>query len=86
MLPSDAVTSRGSIGISGYYLADLELIDAKGLTDRHVARLPVTRTNDQRYMAHDRSADWPYLEKWADDLGVRDRLDRARRGDPPPTT
>lgn len=63
MLPHDAVTSRGSIGISGYYLADLELIDAKGLTDRHVARLPVTRTNDQRYMAHDRSADWPYLEE-----------------------
>jgi len=62
MLPADAVTSRGSIGISGYYLADLELIDAKGLTDRHVARLPVTRPNDQRYMAHDRSADWPYLE------------------------
>jgi len=63
LLPPDAVTSRGSIGISGYYLADLELIDAKGLTDRHVARQPVLRTNDQRYMAHDRSADWPYLDE-----------------------
>lgn len=23
--------------------------------------------------------DWPYLEKWADDLGVRDLLEEARR-------
>lgn len=28
------------------------------------------------------SLDWLYLERWADDLGVRDLLDRARRGDP----
>ena len=27
--------------------------------------------------------EWAYLERWADDLGVRDLLDRARRGDPP---
>ncbi len=27
--------------------------------------------------------DWSYLERWADDLGVRDLLDRARRGQPP---
>ena len=26
------------------------------------------------------SLDWPYLEKWADDLGVRDALENARRG------
>jgi hypothetical protein len=25
--------------------------------------------------------DWPYLERWADDLGVRDLLERSRRGD-----
>jgi hypothetical protein len=30
------------------------------------------------------SLDWSYLERWADDLGVRDLLDRARQGDPPP--
>ncbi len=29
------------------------------------------------------SLDWSYLEKWADDLGVRDLLDRARQGGPP---
>jgi hypothetical protein len=27
--------------------------------------------------------DWSYLETWADDLGVRDLLERARRADPP---
>ncbi len=32
----------------------------------------------------DASLDWAYLDHWADDLGVRELLDRARRGDPPP--
>lgn len=27
------------------------------------------------------SLDWGYLERWADDLGVRDLLNRARRGE-----
>lgn len=26
--------------------------------------------------------DWPYLERWADDIGVRDLLERARNGQP----
>lgn len=29
------------------------------------------------------SLDWGYLERWADDLGVSELLDRARRGQPP---
>ena len=31
---------------------------------------------------HGAALDWNHLEKWADDLGVRGLLDRARRGDP----
>ena len=31
---------------------------------------------------HGAALDWNHLERWADDLGVRDLLDRARRGDP----
>jgi arabinofuranosyltransferase len=62
-IPEDAVTWSDSIGVSSYYLADLIVIDNHGLTDRHIAHAPVDRTNDQRYMAHDRSADWPYLEQ-----------------------
>lgn len=27
------------------------------------------------------SLDWGYLERWADDLAVRELLDRARRGE-----
>jgi len=30
----------------------------------------------------DERLDWPYLERWADALGVRDLLDRARQGLP----
>ncbi len=62
-IPKDAVTFRESIGVSGYYLPDLVIIDNNGLTDRHVAHLPISTPNDGRYMAHERSADWPYLEE-----------------------
>jgi hypothetical protein len=59
--PADAVTAASSIGVQGYYLADLELIDLKGLTDRHVARQPVLRPNEARFMGHDRVAQPEYL-------------------------
>jgi arabinofuranosyltransferase len=62
-IPADSVTWSDSIGISSYYLADLVVIDNHGLTDRHIAHQPVERPNEQRYMAHDRSADWSYLEQ-----------------------
>jgi hypothetical protein len=60
-LPPDSVTSFGSIGVSGYYLADLEVVDQKGLTDRHVAHWGPVKPNDQRYMAHDRFAQPDYI-------------------------
>jgi hypothetical protein len=61
VLPKDAVTARGSIGVIGYYLASVELIDQKGLTDRSVARTGTPRPNEARYMAHDRYATPEYL-------------------------
>jgi hypothetical protein len=69
-LPADAVTFKDSIGIVGFYLADLVIIDNNGLTDRYVAHQPVTMPNDQRYMAHERTADWPYLESRGLDMLV----------------
>ena len=72
-IPEDAVTFRDSIGVAGFYLADLVIIDNAGLTERHVAHMPVATPNDQRYMAHERAADWPYLES-------RPQHARARRG------
>src|SRR6185369_9074175 len=60
-LPADTVMAANSIGVLGYYLADTTLIDERGLTDHHVARDPVTKTNNERYMAHDRAATPAYL-------------------------
>jgi hypothetical protein len=62
-IPADAVTFKDSIGVSSYYLADLVVIDNNGLTDRYVAHQQVLTPNDRRYMAHERSADWAYLER-----------------------
>jgi hypothetical protein len=69
-IPSDAVTFKDSIGVSGYYLADLVVIDNNGLTDRYVAHQPVATPNDQRYMAHERTADWAYLDRRGFDVLV----------------
>jgi hypothetical protein len=60
-LPPDSVTARGSIGVSGYYLADLEMVDQKGLTDRLVAHSGGDLPNEKRYMAHDRFAQPDYI-------------------------
>lgn len=55
-MPEEVVAARGSIGVYGYYLKDLTVVDLNGLTDAYTARLPVTRPNSDRYMAHDRGA------------------------------
>ena len=63
VIPDDAVTVAGSLGIRSYYLPDLKVIDFYGLTDATVARNPVEAPNHERHMAHDR---WPpvgYLEE-----------------------
>ncbi|MBL8860121.1 MAG: hypothetical protein JNL28_16545 [Planctomycetes bacterium] len=62
VLPSDAVTARAAIGITGYYLPDVRMIDMHGLTDRDIARKPFLRGNDARFMAHDRRGDEADLE------------------------
>ena len=60
-LPIESVAARASIGVFGYYLADMVLLDQEGLTDRHVAHQPTKRSNEERYMAHDRIAEPEYL-------------------------
>jgi hypothetical protein len=59
--------------------------------DTILAKLEWSRTtgSDRQYadalgiiQLHDTALDWNHLERWADDLGVRGLLDRARRGDP----
>ena len=63
VLPDDAVMAYGTIGITAYYLPDLEMIDTNGLTDATVARNPVDRPDRARMMAHDRSPPPGYLEE-----------------------
>ena len=61
IIPDDAVTLGYGIGIMGYYLAELTIIDRFGLTDATVARNPVPITNWKRTMAHDRQPPPGYL-------------------------
>ena len=63
VIPDDALTVAGSIGIRFYYLPDLKVIDSLGLTDATVARNPVERPNHRRGMAHDRRPPAGYLEQ-----------------------
>jgi hypothetical protein len=63
MIPPGCVMVDGLAGIMPYHLPDVTVIDFFGLTDRHVARIPVTKPNSERHLAHDRMADMPYLLK-----------------------
>ncbi len=63
VIPGDALTASGTIGIPFYYLPDLKIIDTHGLTDAVVARNPVTEPNHQRVIAHDRHPPPGYLEE-----------------------
>ena len=62
-IPDDALSRRGAIGVVGYYLPDLKIVDKWGLTDATIARNPVTYPNRSRNMAHDRSPPPGYLEQ-----------------------
>ena len=53
-IPGDALMRHGALGIF-YYVPDLKIIDPYGLTDATVARTPVTSSNRDREMAHDRN-------------------------------
>jgi len=54
VLPEDALTATGALGIQSYFLPDLRVVDGHGLVDAVVARNPVTSANSERLMAHDR--------------------------------
>ena len=63
VIPDDALMAGGALGIRFYYLPDLKVIDIFGLTDKTVARNPVTRPNHRRVIAHDRQPPPGYLEQ-----------------------
>ena len=63
LIPDDAVALMANIGVAGFYLPDLTIIDELGLTDATAARNPVIRPNHLRSMAHDRHPPAGYLEE-----------------------
>ena len=71
IIPDDAVTSLDHIGIVPYYLADLTVIDAHGLTDATIARNPVVAPNLERYIAHERESPPGYLAQRGVNFYVR---------------
>ena len=71
VIPDDALTARGTIGIHFYYLPDLKVVDLLGLTDATVARNPVERPNRERIMAHDRHPPPGYLEERGVNFTIR---------------
>ena len=73
VIPADAVMYSSTIGIVSYYLPNLTVIDLFGLADHTIARNPVTLTNSERRIAHDRSAPPGYVQR----RGVNIRLSPA---------
>ena len=73
VIPNDAVMYASTIGIVSYFMPNLTVIDLFGLADHTIDRNPVTLTNSERRMAHDRSAPPGYLQR----RGVNIRLHPA---------
>ncbi|MCY3930946.1 MAG: hypothetical protein OXH70_04460 [Acidobacteria bacterium] len=67
VFPEDALTATGALGSQSYFLPDLRVVDGHGLVDAVVARNPVTWSNGERLMAHDRR---PPPEYVLEDRGV----------------
>ncbi len=71
-IPGDAVMPMTTVGIAPYFLPGLTVVDTLGLTDATVARNPVTRSNSQRVLAHDRSPPPGYLQRRAVNIRIYD--------------
>ena len=70
-MPEDAVTVERILGIRGYYLSELKIVDYFGLTDKTVARNPVLYSNEERRMAHDRVPPYGYLDQRGVNMRIR---------------
>ena len=61
LIPDDAVAAVKAAGVAPYYLPDLTFIDLFGLNDHAIARNPVALPNSDRWLFHDRSPPYGYL-------------------------
>ncbi len=60
--PDDALMFDEGMG-KFLFVPDLKVVDKHGLTDKAVARTPVTRGNDRRFIAHDRLPTPKYIKQ-----------------------
>jgi hypothetical protein len=74
-LPDNLIWARDAVGFAPYVLPNVTVIDLFGLTDRTIARNPVTTPNERRVMAHDRKPPPGYLTK----RGINIQLGAASR-------
>ena len=81
-VPSDAVMAFYTMEIPPYYVPDLTFIDLYGLTDKAVARNPITHPNHLRHMTHDRYPPSGYLEKRGVNFTVCPPISRESPGTP----
>jgi len=63
IIPDDALAIVSEAGLAPYFIPDLKFIDHYGLTDRTIARHPVTIPNNLRRIAHDRFPPPGYLSE-----------------------
>jgi arabinofuranosyltransferase len=65
------VMAAGNIGVLGWALPEVAILDTSGLTDRIVARTPIDETRERR-MAHDRQPPAGYLECFQPNARIED--------------
>ena len=79
IIPDDAVMPASAIGIMGYYLSELTVIDVLGLTDAAIARAPISIPNEERRLAHDRKPPPGYLKQRGANIIVHGAADTAEQ-------
>jgi arabinofuranosyltransferase len=79
-----AVIARGAVGVVGWVIPDVAVIDEFGLNDRVVARNPAPRY-DPRRMGHDRKPPPGYVACFRPNLEIEDGVMRLQRREDPLT-
>ena len=69
-MPEDAVTVHGVLGVRGYYMHNIRIVDYYGLADKIIARNLEVPINEKRAMAHDRRPPYGYLEQRGGNMSI----------------
>ena len=84
-MPEDAATVLLALGVIGYHLGEMRVVDYYGLADKIIARNSDVPPNDMRIFAHDRAPPYGYLEQrgvnmriWPSARSEAEALDHGR--------